>query len=167
VINNPSNPCGSNFTKQHVEDILRVAERNFLPIISDEMYADMIWTSYPFTPISSIPSTVPIITIGGLAKRWLVPGWRLGWCILYDRNGAFTSVRRGMANLSQVQLHPNTVLQSALPEILKTPKEFFEGVNLELRTNAELIVNELNIAKGLKVVRPQGALYAMVRNLPN
>jgi tyrosine aminotransferase len=162
LVNNPSNPCGSNFTKQHLQEILDVAERNFLPIISDEIYAGINWTAHPFTPLYSLPSPVPIITIGGLAKRFLVPGWRVGWVVMHERGGVFKEVRRGIANLSQVQLHPNTVFQMALPKILDTPQDFFDGVVDVLKANARLVTEELSQAQGLHVIEPQGALYAMV-----
>lgn len=38
VINNPSNPCGSVYSKEHLLDILKVAEKYHLPIIADEIY---------------------------------------------------------------------------------------------------------------------------------
>jgi len=161
-VNNPSNPCGSNFTRKHLEDILDVAARNYLPIIADEIYAGMNWTEHPFTAFYDIPSKVPILTIGGLAKRWLVPGWRVGWVVLHDRDGAFKDVRRGIGNLTQTQLHPNTLFQASLPKIFKTPQSFFDGVVKELKKNAQVVNDELGKAPGLKVVEPQGALYAMV-----
>lgn len=37
LINNPSNPCGSVFTKEHLEDLLAICEKFFLPIIADEV----------------------------------------------------------------------------------------------------------------------------------
>ncbi len=43
LINNPSNPNGSNFSKLHLHNILAFAERAYLPIISDEIYADMVF----------------------------------------------------------------------------------------------------------------------------
>ena len=42
VLNNPSNPCGSSYSRQHLTDILAVAERHRLPIIADETYAWMV-----------------------------------------------------------------------------------------------------------------------------
>ena len=42
VVNNPSNPCGCVYTRRHLRDILRVAERLRLPIIADEIYADFV-----------------------------------------------------------------------------------------------------------------------------
>jgi len=74
----------------------------------------------------------------------------------------FESVRRGLGNLSQVQLHPNTVFQTALPTILETPQRFFDEVVDELKGNTKVVVDELARAPGLHVIEPQGALYAMV-----
>jgi len=42
VFNNPSNPCGSVYSRRHLREILRVAERLRLPIIADEIYADFV-----------------------------------------------------------------------------------------------------------------------------
>lgn len=27
---------------------------------------------------------VPVFTLGGLAKQYLVPGWRIGWIMIHD-----------------------------------------------------------------------------------
>jgi tyrosine aminotransferase len=43
ILNNPSNPCGSVYSKSHLLDIISVAEKHGLPIISDEIYADMVF----------------------------------------------------------------------------------------------------------------------------
>lgn len=37
LINNPSNPCGSVFSKEHLENILNICEKYYLPIIADEV----------------------------------------------------------------------------------------------------------------------------------
>lgn len=42
VINNPSNPCGSVFSRDHILDILDVAARYYVPIIADEIYEHMV-----------------------------------------------------------------------------------------------------------------------------
>jgi tyrosine aminotransferase len=44
VVNNPSNPCGSVYTKEHLVDILAIADKYKIPIIADEIYADMVIT---------------------------------------------------------------------------------------------------------------------------
>lgn len=42
IVNNPSNPCGSVYSKEHLNDIIKIAEKYKLPIIADEVYGDMV-----------------------------------------------------------------------------------------------------------------------------
>jgi tyrosine aminotransferase len=42
IVNNPSNPCGSVFSKAHLLNIIKLAEKYKLPIIADEVYGDMV-----------------------------------------------------------------------------------------------------------------------------
>lgn len=42
-----------------------------------------------FQHLAPLSSDVPILSCGGLAKRWLVPGWRMGWILIHDRNDIF------------------------------------------------------------------------------
>lgn len=46
VVNNPSNPCGSVYSRQHLLDLLDLAERYHCPIISDDIYHDMVSCSF-------------------------------------------------------------------------------------------------------------------------
>jgi len=41
--------------------------------------------------LATLSSDVPILSCGGLAKRWLVPGWRMGWILIHDRKNIFGS----------------------------------------------------------------------------
>ena len=38
-------------------------------------------------------SMVPVLTLGSLSKRWIVPGWRLGWFVTTDPNGIFKNAK--------------------------------------------------------------------------
>ena len=59
---------------------------------------------------------------------WIVPGWRLGWILIQDKNEAFgAKVRQGLVSLSQRILGPNTLVQAAIPDILNdVPSSFYE-----------------------------------------
>jgi tyrosine aminotransferase len=48
IVNNPSNPCGSNYSRQHLCDIIRLAEKHKLTIIADEVYGDMVKILFVF-----------------------------------------------------------------------------------------------------------------------
>jgi tyrosine aminotransferase len=92
LLNNPSNPCGSVYSKEHLLKLLAIAEKHSLPVISDEIYADMVFSGHVFHPLATLTKTVPILTCGGLAKKFLVPGWRVGWVLIHDRHGQFKQV---------------------------------------------------------------------------
>ena len=42
VVVNPSNPCGSVYSSDHIKDILTVAEKHQVPIVADETYDGMV-----------------------------------------------------------------------------------------------------------------------------
>lgn len=69
VINNPSNPCGSVFSKKHLQEILEIASRHCLPIIADEIYEHLVFPGEEFHPIASLSKDVPILSCSGLTKR--------------------------------------------------------------------------------------------------
>ena len=71
--------------------LVSVAEKYGLPIIADEIYQDMVFEGESKT-FGQLSKNVPVLSCGGLAKRWLVPGWRVGWLIVHDRNGRLTEV---------------------------------------------------------------------------
>ena len=65
VINNPSNPCGSNFSADHLRGIAAVARKHGLPIIADEIYGRCVFNGV-FTPMFSCSGDVPVISVGGM-----------------------------------------------------------------------------------------------------
>jgi tyrosine aminotransferase len=76
-----------------LRDILALAEKHHLPIIADEIYCDLVFEGNTFYPMATLTKEVPILSVGGLAKKYLVPGWRVGWVTVHDRNGIFREVR--------------------------------------------------------------------------
>ncbi|KAF9437945.1 hypothetical protein BGZ76_010488 [Entomortierella beljakovae] len=163
IMNNPSNPCGSVFRKQHLLDFLQVCERNHLPVIADEIYCDLVFTGNEFFPLASLTNTVPVLSVGGLAKKYLVPGWRIGWLFIHDRNDVFGSeIREGLNSLSQLILGPNSLIQAALKDILNTDTSFHTDTCAQLEANANLSTDILSKIPGLNVIVPQGAMYVMI-----
>ncbi|KAM8861171.1 tyrosine aminotransferase [Synchiropus picturatus] len=164
IVTNPSNPCGSVFPEEHLRRILQVAARNRIPILADEIYSDMVFPGWECPSLASLSVDVPILSCGGLAKRWLVPGWRMGWLLVHDRNDIFGSeIRQGLVKLSQRILGACTIIQGALESILdNTPRTFYNDTLGFLKSNSEICFNELSSVPGLKPVMPSGAMYLMV-----
>ncbi|XP_031345368.1 tyrosine aminotransferase [Photinus pyralis] len=165
VVNNPSNPCGSVFTEEHLKDILDIAYKYKVPIIADEIYERLVFSETRFVSIAAVNSRVPVLVCGGLAKRFLVPGWRLGWILFNDPIGAFDSeVRKGLTCLSQKTIGSNSLVQGALPKILElTPQSFYDDLNNTLYQHAKLAYDILAKIDGLTPYMPAGTMYMMIK----
>lgn len=37
--------------------------------------------------MASVSRHVPVLSCGGLSKRYVIPGWRVGWVVAHDRHG--------------------------------------------------------------------------------
>ena len=163
IVNNPSNPCGSVWSLQHMLSILEIAERHNLPLIADEVYAYMVFSHATFYSFGNISQQVPVLVAGGLAKRWLAPGWRIGWLLIFDKHNQLTQVRKGIKNLTQRILGANTLCQSAIPKILaNTSPMFYKKVINVIETNARYTFQRLRDTPGLTPIMPSGAMYIMV-----
>lgn len=163
VVNNPSNPCGSVFSQEHLRNILEIAHRRRVPVIADEIYEQLVFPGKRFVSCASLNSHVPILICGGLAKRFLVPGWRMGWIVVHDEIGAFDKVRKALVSLSQRTIGSNTLIQGALPSILRnTPQSYHDQLIVVLRRHAQLAYDALKGAKGLSPFMPDGTMYMVV-----
>lgn len=170
VINNPSNPCGSNFSAEHLLGIAAIARKHQLPIIADEIYGKCVFNGH-FHAMHLFAGDVPVISLSGLAKEFIVPGWRVGWLIVHDNGSGRTGeLKVGLKNLTQIILGATTLIQAAIPRLLCPTgkdeadlKAFSTRYMDILRTNAALCVDETKDCQELTVIQPSGAMYTMVR----
>lgn len=171
LINNPSNPCGTVFPREHLAEVLNAAAELGLPVIADEVYAGMSF-SRPFVSCAEASPRVPILSVCALSKRWLAPGWRIGWITVHDADGAFADagVPETLLKLCQVSLGPSAPLQAAVPEILTSAPNgcpWHTRVLEALEASAKCCVRRCKAIPGLEVAaEPEGSMYLMVRLQP-
>jgi len=130
-----------------------------------KIYERLVFPGSRFVSAAAIDSGVPILICGGLAKRFLVPGWRMGWIIVHDPVDAFEpDIRKGLASLSQKTIGSNSLAQGALPAILKlTPQSFHDDLITTLYDNAKITFEALKEVQGLTAFMPDGTMYMMVK----
>ena len=124
-----------------------------------------VFPGHTYITIASLSRNVPVLSCGSLSKRYMVPGWRLGWIIVHDRNNSLArEVAPGLARLARQNLNPCSLIQASLSHIFTTPKSYHDNNIRILHRNATLVYKELLKAPGLVPVMPAGAMYMIVIN---
>eukprot|EP00897_Mesotaenium_endlicherianum_P005200 jgi/Mesen1/4708/ME000241S03746 len=165
VVCNPGNPSSSVFSRAHLLEIAVTAGRMCVPIIADEVYEGITFKGSEFIPMAAVAGGTPVITVGSISKRYLVPGWRLGWIMLHDVAGHLQRGRvpEALAKLAQFTPPPSSLV-AAQKMLRKTPDKFFRDLNANLEASAELAVESVERTHGLSCPsRPQGAMFVMVK----
>jgi len=167
VVINPGNPCGNVFTYQHLKKIAETAKKLGILVIADEVYDHLTFGSNPFVPMGVFGSIVPVVTVGSISKRWIVPGWRLGWLVTNDPNAilekhGIVDCIKGFLNISS---DPATFVQAAVPQILeKTGDAFFSKIVNILRETADVCYDTIKEIPCITCPsKPEGSMFVMVK----
>jgi len=72
----------------------------------------MVFDPAEFTPMAAFSLKVPVLTVGGISKRWLAPGWRLGWIIVADPKGILSRGKVSYASLSSLFIRKSNMSHS-------------------------------------------------------
>lgn len=81
---NPNNPTGTIYTKEELLELAKLAIKNDLYIIADEVYKDFIYTEQKFyTLAQSKRFRKRLIYIFSFSKAYAMTGWRIGFLCTY------------------------------------------------------------------------------------
>ncbi|MGG3642532.1 aminotransferase [Bacillus gobiensis] len=154
ILCSPSNPTGSVYSKEELEQIAEFAEENDLIVISDEIYAELTYDE-DFTSFSAIGNMRErTILVSGFSKGFAMTGWRLGYV------AAPTFLKDAMLKIHQYSMMcAPTMAQFAAEEALKNGMKDVEKMKKSYRRRRNIFVESLNEA-GLNCHNPGGAFYA-------
>ncbi len=80
VICTPNNPTGGVLTAEDISEIEDVLEGTDILLLSDEIYADLVYGEVTHESPAARASLYPrTLVVGGFAKAFAMDGWRLGW----------------------------------------------------------------------------------------
>ena len=156
IINSPSNPTGSAYTKKELEKIAEVAlSKNFF-VISDEIYEKIVYDGFEFTSIASLSEEMKkrTIIVHGVAKTYAMTGWRIGY------TAGSEEIISAMNNIqSQSTSNPTSISQKASVEALIGPQNEIEKMVSAFAQRRNYIVDRLNKIPGVSCYKPVGSFY--------
>lgn len=158
LINNPSNPTGSVYTKEELIEIVNICVEKNIYIISDEIY-ERICFNNEFVSIASLGEDVKniTITINGFAKSCAMTGLRLGY------TASNKEIAKGISAIQgHLVSHPSLTSQYIGYAALKYCKDDINNMVETYKNRRDLIVSRLNDMKYVNYVYPNGAFYIFI-----
>ena len=157
MLNSPSNPTGSLYSKQELQRLADVLLRYpQVLIMSDDIYEKVIYDDLEFSTIASVEPKLKdrCLTLNGVSKSYCMTGWRLGYC------GAPKEIIAAMNKIqSQSTTSTSSISMAASVEALNGSQDFIDKHNQAFVRRRDLVVNLLNQIDGLSCLTPQGAFY--------
>ena len=81
----PHNPVGRVWRRQELKDLLTLAERYQMTIISDEIHADLIYPGETHLPLADLSDSVNVLTTVAPSKTFNIPGLALSALVVPDK----------------------------------------------------------------------------------
>jgi len=157
ILNSPSNPTGSVYTKSELETLGEVVLRHDISVVSDEIYEKLVFDEKPFCGIAQVSDELKARTfvVNGLSKTYAMTGWRIGY-VAGDRE-----VIAGMTKIqSQSTSNPNSIAQRAAIVALNGPQDLVQDMLQAFDERRKYLVERLNAMPGIHCNMPGGAFYA-------
>lgn len=157
IINSPSNPTGAVMTLEEIEEVARIAEEHDIYLLSDEIYARMVFDGENrfHTPAMLDQCKARTIIINGFSKAFAMTGWRLGVAI-----GPKEVIEKmGLVVQTIVSCVP-PFIQLAGIEAIRGDQSAIADMRAAYQQRRDVLVDGLNSIPGIECVKPEGAMYA-------
>jgi aspartate aminotransferase len=156
IINSPSNPTGGVIPLEDLKHIAAQAQRFNCWVMSDEIYARIIYDGLTAPSIAALPGMKErTIIVDGFSKTYSMTGWRLGYGIMPRELAARVDLLLTHSIGSTAHF-----TQFAGLEAVTGPQEMVDVMVAEYQRRRNIIVDGLNDIPGFSCQKPQGAFYA-------
>ena len=158
IMASPNNPTGVLYSKKKIKEIIDIAGEYNLPIISDEIYDQIIFEKKNHSPAYH-SKDVPVIGMNGFSKAHLATGWRIGYLYYHDPLGKLKELKEGIENMARARLCANSIAQFAAMEALKNPGPHTDSMVKKLKERRDYSYKRLRQIEGITCNIPQAAFY--------
>jgi aspartate/methionine/tyrosine aminotransferase len=157
IFNSPNNPTGTVFDEKALHGLADLASKHDLWLISDEIYARILFGGEYLSPWALPGMAERTIIIDGFSKSFAMTGWRLGYGV---------APKHVIDAMDLLVLNTFTCAaeftQVAAIEALRDSTDAVDAMTAEYRKRRDLFVAGLNKIPGFRCQSPDGAFYAWV-----
>jgi len=155
ILNSPANPTGGVIPPADLEHIAAAAQEYDCWVISDEIYARLVYDGLQAPSIAALPGMDQrTILVDGFSKTYAMTGWRLGFGIMPE-----SLAQRVELLLTHSVGCTATFTQMAGIEAILARQDLVDEVVVEYQRRRDRMVAGLNAIPGLHCQVPQGAFY--------
>jgi len=165
VVINPNNPTGALYPVDLLGDLVEIARRHQLIVLSDEIYDKTLYDGASHTSIAALADDVLFVTFNGLSKNYRACGYRSGWMVISGDKRHASDYIDGLNILASMRLCSNVpgqfAIQTALGGYQSIDDLVMPGGRLaRQRDLAHQLVTQI---PGVTCVKPSAALYLFPR----
>ncbi len=156
ILNNPSNPTGTVYTREDLQAVCEVAVKEGLYIVADEIYEKLVYDGFRFASVASLSPEIKArtIIINGVSKAYSMTGWRLGYA---------AGPGNIIAAMAKVQSHntsnASSISQMAALEALQGPQMDVSRMGSEFQRRRNFMLSKLRLIPNVSCTEPRGAFY--------
>ena len=158
LLTTPHNPTGAILSQSDIAAIGALAVKHDLWIISDEVYAEMVYPGSEFTsPLADPMIADRVIVVSSISKSYAAPGFRSGWCV------ASAEFCDALLPVSETMLFGNQPFIADMTAYAVTHgSTVVAGMVDRFYARAHRLADHLHAKTDLRVHIPQAGMFAMV-----
>lgn len=159
IVNSPSNPTGSVVSKSEWQKIYEIAKKNDIFILSDEIYARMVYSDEGerfFSPSQLDHCQNNTILVNGFSKSYAMTGWRLGVLTA----PSYVAERIAILQEAQLSCVSPFIQQAGIEALSGRSNGYVDNMIREYKKRRDVMVDGLNSITGVSCYLPKGAFYA-------
>ena len=154
ILNTPCNPSGAVMHRDDFRDVVLMAHRRGIYVISDECYVYLNFTGDLYSAGSIAEAREHLVIIGSLSKTYAMTGWRSGYAL-----GPKPIVDQVNKLQSQSTSSPVSIVQKAAIAALEGPQDCIAEFRADYVRLRDQVLADLKQIPGVTCARPEGAFY--------
>lgn len=158
LLNFPSNPTGSLPTTELLQEVAIVVRQSNLMVISDEVYADFIYTDEPFPDVRAIFGFGSVVRLRSFSKLFGMPGERLGY-VVADPNHLSAICR---VHWTLAMSPPASAQLLALKTLRSDPNKRLRELRQDLAENRDQALQILKVCERIRCNLPLAGIFCWI-----